>query len=290
VNRLSEFGSGLAALCSQQEPVLAPAMLEALREAGREVDGKMKAATDPLLTSVGDSVEAILLTMHKEDFSDELETSNTNPAPSCSLYMKELQAFMERVARDFLSTFSCPQFLATQLQPLAEKTIQRFVLQGSLVRPLGSGGAMRLASDCAQLEFALSSILGPSGQSSLGPTGLIALGGSYRLLRAFRFISSPQSFPCSSISNPRGRGDLPRPWLHCTSFYRPAPCHIQMSSCLTFTSCVVGLVFVSLFYVVGRSPWGERTPSTDPGRFGGVCSSSESKTGQDFCASVSGAY
>merc|ERR1712096_343652 len=138
---------------------------------------QMEGATGPLLASVGDSVEAILLTVHKEDFS--LEGDSTNPAPACSLYMKELQAFLERIARDFLSTFTCKDFLATQLQPLAEKTIQRFVLQGSLVRPLGSGGAMRLASDCAQLEFALSSILGPSGQSAIGPTGLTALGGSY---------------------------------------------------------------------------------------------------------------
>ena len=79
---------------------------------------------------------------------------------------------MERISKDFLSIFTCTQFLATQLQPLAERTIHRllvvtflvsqtnffprFVLQGSLVRPLGSGGAMRLASDCAQLEFGLS--------------------------------------------------------------------------------------------------------------------------------------
>ena len=86
-----------------------------------------------------------------------------------------LQAFMERISKDFLSIFTCTQFLAIQLQPLAERTIHRllvvillkqklflvmmiprFVLQGSLVRPLGSGGAMRLASDCAQLEFGLS--------------------------------------------------------------------------------------------------------------------------------------
>ena len=33
---------------------------------------------------------------------------------------------------------------------------------------LGSAGAMRLASDCAQLEFALSLLLGPTGFSSAG--------------------------------------------------------------------------------------------------------------------------
>jgi hypothetical protein len=36
-----------------------------------------------------------------------------------------LQAFLERIARDFLSTFTCSAFLASQLQPLAESTIQR---------------------------------------------------------------------------------------------------------------------------------------------------------------------
>lgn len=188
VNRLAEFNEGLEGLCCQQCAVLGNKRVALLQEAGSRVDKQMKAATEPLLSSIGDSVEAILLTIHKEDFSGDVDTSNLTPSPSCSLYMKELQAFMERISRDFLSTFTCPQFLATQLQPLAEKTIHRFVLQGSLVRPLGSGGAMRLASDCAQLEFGLSSILGPSGQSSLGPTGLTALGGSYRLLRAFRAL------------------------------------------------------------------------------------------------------
>jgi len=186
VNTLAVFGDGLANLCTEQISVLGQQRVDTLLLAGQEVEKQMEGATGPLLASVGDSVEAILLTVHKEDFS--LEVDSTNPAPACSLYMKELQAFLERIARDFLSTFTCKDFLATQLQPLAEKTIQRFVLQGSLVRPLGSGGAMRLASDCAQLEFALSSILGPSGQSAIGPTGLTALGGSYRLLRAFRSL------------------------------------------------------------------------------------------------------
>jgi len=186
VNTLAVFGEGLGSLCNQQMSVLGNQRVNTLIVAGQEVQKQMVAATEPLLDSVGDSVEAILLTVHKEDFSLEVDTNN--PASACSLYMKELQGFLERIARDFLSTFTCKEFLSTQLQPLAEKTIQRFVLQGSLVRPLGSGGAMRLASDCAQLEFALSSILGPSGQSAVGPTGLTALGGSYRLLRAYRSL------------------------------------------------------------------------------------------------------
>merc|ERR1719268_645882 len=187
LNRLSEARQGLEQLAAQQAAAIGQERVEVLLGAAREVDSQMVAACEPLLASVSDSVEAILLTMHKEDFSGEV-AAVSSPAPPCSLYMRELQAFMERISKDFLSIFTCTQFLATQLQPLAERTIHRFVLQGSLVRPLGSGGAMRLASDCAQLEFGLSSILGPSGQSSLGPTGLTALGGSYRLLRAFRAL------------------------------------------------------------------------------------------------------
>lgn len=188
VNRLATFHSGLQGLCDQQGQALAQQRVDMLLAAGQDLVHQMEAATAPLLGSVGDSVEAILLTLHKENFSGELQDTVAGPAPACSLYMKELQAFMERIARDFLSTFSCPSFLARQLQPLAEKTISVFVTQACLVRPLGGGGAMRLASDCAQLEFALSSILGPSGQSSIGPTGLIALGQGYRLLRAFRAL------------------------------------------------------------------------------------------------------
>ena len=161
--------------------------VEGLQKAGEEVSKLMVAGLEPLLLSINDSVEAILLTIHKEDFSGN-DGDSASPAPACSLYMRELQTFLERIAKDFLSTFTCRDFLSVHLHSLAERTIEKFVLQGSLVRPLGTAGALRLASDCAQLEFALSTILGPSGQSSLGPTGLIALGSSYRLLRAFRSL------------------------------------------------------------------------------------------------------
>jgi hypothetical protein len=89
VNRLAELGVGLAGLCGQQLAALGQARVDSLLLAGRQVDRQMEAATEPLLASVGDSVEAILLTMHKEDFSGEVESQQ--PAPPCSLYMRELQ-------------------------------------------------------------------------------------------------------------------------------------------------------------------------------------------------------
>jgi len=182
VNILAEFSTGLSRLINEQ---CSPKHADTLVDAGKNVTSQMEAAIQPLLDSVDDAVEAIILTMHNEDFSGEEEAA---PGSPCSLYMKELQTFLSRISVDFLQQFTCREFLSGRLMPLAERCIQRFVLHSSLVRPLGAGGAMRLASDCAQLEFALSTILGPTGQTAVGPTGLTALGPAYRLLRAFRSL------------------------------------------------------------------------------------------------------
>ena len=187
VNMMARFSARLGQVCADMATLLGQTRVMMVTSAVEDVTKMMLTAIQPLLASINDSIEAILLTMHKEDFSGA-DGDSSNPAQACSLYMKELQAFLERISKDFLATFTCKDFLSVHLHVLAEKTIQMFVTQGSLVRPLGSGGAMRLASDCAQLEFALSSILGPSGHSAIGPTGLTALGTSYRLLRAFRSL------------------------------------------------------------------------------------------------------
>jgi len=189
VNIMSSFSDQLSHLCSEQQSSLGVERIQVLTESLKSVTEMMNTAVLPLLSSINDSIEAILLTMHREDFSSADPGDTAAPAQACSLYMKELQAFLERISKDFLSTFTCREFVSLHLFSVAEKTIERFVMQGSLVRPLGGGGALRLASDCAQLEFALSNILGPSGHSALlGPTGLTALGDSYRLLRAFRAL------------------------------------------------------------------------------------------------------
>lgn len=183
VNILAEFSTGLNRLVEDHSSL---DHSDNLHQAEASVTSQMEAAIQPLLASVDDAVEAIVLTMHNEDFS--LEGEAGTPAAACSLYMKELQTFLSRISSDFLAQFTCKEFLAKQLQPLAERCIRRFVLHSSLVRPMGVGGAMRLASDCAQLEFALSTILGPTGHTAVGPTGLTALGPAYRLLRALRSL------------------------------------------------------------------------------------------------------
>ena len=49
VNRLSEFGAGLAALCSQQLSVLGQDRVDTLLKAGQQVDAQMKVGKTPFL-------------------------------------------------------------------------------------------------------------------------------------------------------------------------------------------------------------------------------------------------
>jgi len=181
VNILADFQVALQRLVADNKSK----KIDQLLEDGKGINSQMESTVAPLLSSVEDAMEAIFLTAHKEDFGQQEEAKQQ---PPCSPYMKELQAFLERISKDFLVHFTCKEFIDGELRPLAEKIIRQFVLHASLIRPLGSGGAMRLASDCAQLEFALSLILGPTGFSSAGPTGLNAIGPAYQLLRAFRAL------------------------------------------------------------------------------------------------------
>jgi len=180
VNILADFQGSLTRLVSENKSK----KVEQLLQEGTGISSQMVATVSPLMSSIEDAAEAIFLTAHKEDFSQNGDVKQ----PPSSPYMKELQAFLERISKDFLQHFTCKDFLDGELRPLSEKIIHQFVLHTSLLRPLGSAGAMRLASDCAQLEFALSLLLGPTGFSSAGPTGLNAIGPSYQLLRAFRAL------------------------------------------------------------------------------------------------------
>ncbi|XP_068829171.1 conserved oligomeric Golgi complex subunit 5 isoform X2 [Capricornis sumatraensis] len=132
-------------------------------------------AVQPLLTSVGDAIEAIIITMHQEDFSGSLPSSGKPDVP-CSLYMKELQGFIVRVMSDYFKHFECSDFVFDNTEAIAQRAIELFIRNASLIRPLGEGGKMRLAADFAQMELAV----GPFCRR------VSDLGKSYRMLRSFR--------------------------------------------------------------------------------------------------------
>uniref|UniRef100_A0A673KWV6 Conserved oligomeric Golgi complex subunit 5 n=1 Tax=Sinocyclocheilus rhinocerous TaxID=307959 RepID=A0A673KWV6_9TELE len=154
----------------------------------------MSSAVQPLLNSVTDSVEAILITMHQEDFSGPLPAGGRPDVP-CSLYMRELQGFIARVMNDYFRPLQCLDFLYDSTEIIAQRTITVFIRHASLLRPLGEGGKMRLAADFAQMELAVAPLC----------RRVSDLGKAYRLLRSFR----PLLFQTSEhIASSQALGDL----------------------------------------------------------------------------------
>jgi hypothetical protein len=122
----------------------------------KEMEKLIQSAIEPLIGSVKDAVEAIILTMHNENFKIEaFDTATATPSP----YMRELQTFVARVHLDFLSKFNCKTLVSESCFPLAAKSVELFILHASLIRPLTEGGQLRLAHDCDQIETALEPLL-----------------------------------------------------------------------------------------------------------------------------------
>ncbi|KAM3859175.1 conserved oligomeric Golgi complex subunit 5 [Diretmus argenteus] len=152
-----------------------PAAEQALSSSLEGVQALMSSAVQPLLQSVSDSIEAIIITLHQEDFSGPLSTPDKPDVP-CSLYMKELQGFIARVMADYFRRFQCVDFIYESTESIAQRAIKLFIRNASLLRPLGEGGKMRLAADFAQMELAVAPLC----------RRVSDLGKPYRMLRSFR--------------------------------------------------------------------------------------------------------
>ncbi|XP_042081455.1 conserved oligomeric Golgi complex subunit 5 [Haplochromis burtoni] len=151
------------------------AAAESLAASLEGVQALMRSAVHPLLQSVTDSIEAIIITLHQEDFSGPLSNPDRPDIP-CSLYMKELQGFISRVMADYFRHFQCVDFIFESTESIAQRAIELFIRHGSLLRPLGEGGKMRLAADFAQMEMAVAPLC----------RRVSDLGKPYRMLRSFR--------------------------------------------------------------------------------------------------------
>ncbi|XP_017293700.1 conserved oligomeric Golgi complex subunit 5 [Kryptolebias marmoratus] len=170
------------------------AAAEALSSSLEGVQALMSSAVQPLVQSVSDSIEAIIITLHQEDFSGPV-SSPEKPDTPCSLYMKELQGFLSRVMADYFRQFQCVDFVYDRTESVARRAIELFLRHASLLRPLGEGGKMRLAADFAQMEMAVAPLC----------RRVSDLGKLYRMLRSLR----PLLFQTSElIASSPAVGDL----------------------------------------------------------------------------------
>ncbi|XP_065197441.1 conserved oligomeric Golgi complex subunit 5-like [Sycon ciliatum] len=121
---------------------------------------------------VKDTVEAILNSMHEEDWAGPAG----NVGAQCSGYISELKNFIGRVADEHIRPFENKEFCKGQLTELSVRVLELFVRHVSLIRPLEESGRLQLAADIAQVEFAVAPFCARAAD----------LGRPYRLLRAFR--------------------------------------------------------------------------------------------------------
>ena len=113
----------------------------------KEIEILIKSAIDPLMASISDAVEAIILTMHNEDFKIEVEDKST-----FSPYLKELQTFIHRVNLEFLNKFNCKTLVAESSVPLFYRCYDLFIMHSSMIKPLSKIGQDKLIKDCDTLE------------------------------------------------------------------------------------------------------------------------------------------
>ncbi|KAG5307948.1 PREDICTED: conserved oligomeric Golgi complex subunit 5 [Acromyrmex echinatior] len=146
----------------------------------KETDELTKNLLAPLLTSISDAIESIILTMHDDpEFRD---TSNPlGKEIGCSLYMRELQGFILRSINTFLLPYKNQVVVAESCKAVASRCIELFVRHACLLRPLTDFGKAKLLIDFAQMEVAVTPLCRG------GQMGLLEQQ-QYRILRALKAL------------------------------------------------------------------------------------------------------
>ncbi|XP_011869002.1 PREDICTED: conserved oligomeric Golgi complex subunit 5 [Vollenhovia emeryi] len=146
----------------------------------KETDELTKNLLAPLLSSVSDAIESIILTMHDDpEFRDT--SSPLGKEIGCSLYMRELQGFILRSVNTFLLPYKNQVVVAESCKAVASRCIELFVRHACLLRPLTDFGKAKLLVDFAQMEIAVTPLCRG------GQMGLLEQQ-QYRALRALKTL------------------------------------------------------------------------------------------------------
>ncbi|KAG5451960.1 Conserved oligomeric Golgi complex subunit [Clonorchis sinensis] len=195
VNLLCSFGTQLGWTCTRRLrnlPVMQSARSEHITSPLEAIFATLETRLNsmcisilqPLLQSISDVIEELMSTMHGEDF---VCCQDEDVKPSCSLYMKQLQDFVSRARKQYLSglslppstdraassvsktgCFSCGEVaLQSSVLPYLTRWIDMFLHNISLVRPVSEVGRIRLATDCVEFELAVSPLLSFTTEGAL---------------------------------------------------------------------------------------------------------------------------
>ncbi|KAL2750038.1 conserved oligomeric Golgi complex subunit 5 [Vespula maculifrons] len=162
----------------------------------KESDVLTKSILSPLLASISDAIESIILTIHDDpDFRDA--NSPIGKDVSCSLYMRELQGFILRSVNTFLIPYKNQAVVTECCKAVASRCIELFMRHACLLRPLTDFGRKKLIMDFTQMEHAVSPLCG-GGQLSLLEQQ------QYRRLRALKalILQKPEDMVQKVLEDP----------------------------------------------------------------------------------------
>ncbi|KRY92080.1 Conserved oligomeric Golgi complex subunit 5 [Trichinella pseudospiralis] len=171
VNNMNHLNNALRRILGEDTCKNASVIANIIQDSLRHLHTVMEQAIRPLCQSVESAIAAILNTMHQEDFNSLIHRKK-----SASLYMRELQAFLARMNKDYLSPYECTDLMNNFRKHLAVKTCDQFLLHVSLLRIQDDDHRLMLVADFAELEFALTPLC----------CNLSSLGLSYQRLQCFR--------------------------------------------------------------------------------------------------------
>ncbi|KAG8706104.1 hypothetical protein FRC12_007145 [Ceratobasidium sp. 428] len=154
-----------------------------LKSGIKKIQRQCESISEPLLSAIRRDLGLVLVRMHRVDFSRPLESGGM-VSGGASGYMKEVSAKLMFLRNEIFSKFSVVDVVQDWTTGVAKNVIRTFVLNASIIKPLGEAGKLQLTSDMTELEFSLGSFAADSARRK--SLSLDGLGDDYRILRALR--------------------------------------------------------------------------------------------------------
>ncbi|GAB6031768.1 Conserved oligomeric Golgi complex subunit [Chamberlinius hualienensis] len=118
-------------LLSEMNPNFPKDAVDSISSSLKNIGAAASSGLEPLLNSIEKAVEAILLTMHQEDWSsnvaEKVQYESNNVNQPCSPYMKELLHFINRVNLDYFSLCRSSERLIQSAYVICVHTVYRNV-------------------------------------------------------------------------------------------------------------------------------------------------------------------
>ncbi|KAK0167039.1 hypothetical protein PV327_004487 [Microctonus hyperodae] len=156
----------------------------------------------PLMLSITDAIESIILTMHDDPEFRE-SSSPLGREIACSLYMRELQGFILRSVTTFLAPYKNQTVVGECCNIVASRCIELFVRHACLIRPLTEYGRAKLIIDFGQMEVAVAPLCRGGHLGSLEQQ-------QYRTLRALKsLLALSAESMVEKVVEMKGEGGVP---------------------------------------------------------------------------------